>query len=377
MNLGLTEEQRMLLESADRLAERFRSSNSRETARQDKLRVGGNLWREMADQGWLGIGIAPEFGGLGGGPVEIMIVMEALGRRLVRSPFLSSVVVGGQLLTVAGNDAQRKSFLPTMVAGKQLVALAASEPPGRALLERVSTTTTTKGANFVLQGLKTVVLDGATADSFIVLARSSGRPGDTEGLSLFLVPRNAPGLEVKGYHTYDDRPVANVALNGVQVGRDALLGVAGEAYSNLEFVIDYATAALCAEAVGAMTAAYDMTLEYVKIRRQFGKPIGSFQVIQHRLVDLFVAIEECKSLSLAASMHLAGEAGLRRRMVSAAKTWVGSAGRTVGEECAQIHGAIGMTDEHDISAYFKSLAAIDTIFGDGDHHLGRFSQLSN
>jgi len=377
MNLGLTEDQRMLLESAGGVADRFRNNNSREAVRRDELAIGRNLWRDMANQGWLGIGIAPEFGGFGGGPVETMIVMEALGRRLVRSPFLSSVVIGGQLLSLAGNDAQRKSFLPDMVAGKRIVALAASEPPGRAQLERISTTATKAGAGFVLQGLKTAVLDGATADSFIVLARSSGRTSDMEGLSLFLLPKDAQGLEVKGYHTYDERPVANVALNGVRVGPDALLGVAGEAYATLEFVIDYATAALCAEAVGTMTAAYDMTLEYVKIRRQFGRPIGSFQVIQHRLVDLFVAIEECKSLSLAASMHLAGEASLRRRMVSAAKTMVGSAGRTIGEECGQIHGAIGMTDEHDISAHFKSLAAIDTIFGDSDHHLGRFCQLSN
>lgn len=376
MNLGLTEDQRMLLESAERVAHRFRTHNSREAVRNDEARVGRSLWRDMADQGWLGIGIAPEFGGFGGGPVETMIVMEALGRRLVRSPFLSSVVIGGQLLSLAANDAQRKAFLPDMVAGKRIVALAASEPPGRALLERVTTTATKTSAGFVLQGLKTAVLDGATADSFIVLARSSGRTSDTEGLSLFLVPKDTPGLDIKAYHTYDERPVANVALKGVQVGGDALLGGAGDAYATLEFVIDYATAALCAEAVGTMTAAYDMTLEYVKIRRQFGRAIGSFQVIQHRLVDLFVAIEECKSLSLAATMHLAGDAGQRRRMVSAAKTMIGSAGRTIGEECGQIHGAIGMTDEHDISAYFKALAAIDTIFGDSDHHLGRFSKLS-
>ncbi len=269
MILGSTEERKLLSESAARFADRYSQLHGRGVTKRGDTSVPNHLWREMAELGWLGIGVAPELGGFGGGPIETMILMEAFGRRLVRSPFLSSAVIGSRLVSALADETQ-KSLLRCMISGERIVALAASEPNDRTFLTTVTTIAVSRERDFVLSGRKNVVLDGTVADFFIVLARSHGSSNEMEGLSLFLVPSEIDGLEVKSYQTYDGRSAANIELNAVRVGPESLLGPLNEAYPHVEQVVDFAIAALCAEAVGAMTSAYELTLDYVRMRRQFG-----------------------------------------------------------------------------------------------------------
>jgi alkylation response protein AidB-like acyl-CoA dehydrogenase len=329
----------------------------------------------MADLGLAGLCLPVEHGGFGGGAVDAMPVMEAIGEALIVEPYVATVGLGAQLIVRGGTAAQKGRILPAVAAGDLTLAFAQSESDARYELAHVATNAARRGDGYVLDGEKRVVLHGEHADLIIVSARTAGNAGDPEGLSLFLVDRKSPGVVVHGYRTLDGMRAADIALNRVQVGDDARIGDAGRALPLIEAAVDFATALICAEAVGAIRYANDATLEYLKTRQQFGVPIGSFQALQHRMVDLFIEYEQVQSMaSLAcAGVDAEGDADARKRVVSAAKVRVADACRRVSQESVQLHGGMGMTEELKVSHTFRRLTMIAQQFGDADYHLKRLA----
>jgi len=335
-------------------------------------------WAAMADLGLLGLPLAADVGGSGQGPAEMMLVAQELGRALAGGAWLSSVVLAGQLLDAAGNPAQRQQWLPALAAGEARLALAIGEADARYDLSRVGTLVRPDeegGEGWVLDGAKTLVLDGAQADAFIVAARTAGEANDEQGVTLFLVPAGTPGLAVREFRTLDGRGAAHLTLRQLRVGADAVVGDAGGALPRIVAAADRASAVLCAEATGALEALLDLTAEQLKTRSQFGTPLAKFQVLQHRVADMLIALEQCKSMACVAAMAVAdGDPVQRRRLVSAAKVVTGQAGRQVSQWAIQMHGAMGMTDECRVGHYAKRLMVINQLFGDAAHHLGCFAR---
>ena len=374
MDLTYSEDQTLLSESIARFV---RNDYDFETRRRIAAGEHGRdpaVWARFAELGWLGIPFSEAEGGLGADPVAVMILMEQFGRGLVVEPYVPSILLGGRLIAAAGSAEQRGRYLGDLIAGRSQLAFAHGEPGGRYALAHVATRAEPGPAGFTLSGRKAVVHNAAAADFLVVSARSGGEPGAAGGISLFVVPRGAVGLGIRSYGTVDGLRAGEVTLDGVEVGADALLGAPGDAFPVIEAVTDAAIAAVCAEAVGIMDRMREMTLEYLKTRQQFGRPLGSFQALQHRAVDMLIACEEARSLALMATLRLAGSAAERRRAVSAAKAHVGKAGRKVGQEAVQLHGGMGVTDELALGHYFKRLTMIDTFFGDAAHHLDRFAR---
>ncbi len=333
-------------------------------------------WSTFADLGWLGMAIPEAYGGLGGGPVDVMILMEAFGAGLVLEPYVPSVVIGAGLLALAGQEEQKLALLPQVAEGKLLLALAAAEPRSRFSLNDVSTEATADGDSWLLRGHKSVVLAGPAADKFLVTARTSGARRDEDGISMFLVDRNATGLDRTDARGFDRGTVCELRLDSVRVGPEALVGSEGAMFPVLEKVIDHAIAAVCAEAVGAMQVLNDATAEYLKQRKQFGQPIGRFQVLQHRMVDMLTELEQTRSLTFLATMKLDAQRAERRHAASCAKAQMGKAGKFVGAQSVQLHGGMGMTDELMVSHYYKRLMMLDIVFGNRDHHLKAFTALT-
>ncbi len=333
-----------------------------------------DVWAAMAEMGILGVPFDAEHGGFGGNTVDMMVVMEALGEALVVEPYLATVGLGGRFIARGGTVAQQKQILPSLIAGKTKMAFAQTEPGARYELARVSTRATPSGDGWVLEGDKRAVLHGGCADLLVVSARTAGAEGDAHGISVFLVERGAPGVTVSDYRGLDNLRLADVRLSGVRVARAGLLGAEGEGGPLIEEVVDYATALVCAEAVGAIKYAHDATLDYLKTRRQFGVPIGSFQALQHRMVDILIAYEQARSIACLACVKVETADGAeRRRIVSAAKIKIADAARHVSQEAVQLHGGMGMTEELKISHTFRRLTTIAQAFGDADHHLARFA----
>ncbi len=330
------------------------------------------IWSALAEQGMLGVGLPEQHNGFGGA-VETMVVTEQLGRALFLEPYVSTVVLGGGLLRDFGTHEQQAGFLPRMVAGECRVSLAHHEAGARYVIDYVQTTATAAGKHYKLDGKKTVVLDGAVADLFIVSARDSA----SGKLSLFLVDANARGIGVIRYRTHDGRTAADVTLNSVQIADDRLLGgVAGEGLHQIETALGHGIAALCSEAVGAIEALNEATLEYLKSRKQFGVPIGTFQVLQHRAADMFLMATQARSMSVLATARCNEKNERSRRWaLSSAKAFIGKAGRFVGQQAVQLHGGMGITAELSTGHYFKRLAAINSTFGDSDYHTARISDL--
>jgi pimeloyl-CoA dehydrogenase small subunit len=377
MDFELSEEQVLLKDSVDRFVQNNYGPEDRIKLAQTDLGFSRDHWKQMAELGWLGMAFSEEVGGFGGGAVETMIMMESMGRGLVLEPFFSTVLLGGALVAEAGSKDQIESIIPSVVEGQTMLAFGYSEPQSRFNLNDVETTASKSGDNYVLNGIKSVVLHGETADKIIISARTSGNSRDADGISLFIVDRDAAGLDIRGYRTVDGQRAADVRLENVSVAASALLGTEGGASSVIEEVIDRATGALCAEAVGAMTAANEITNEYLKTRKQFGIAIGKFQVLQHRMVDMFMEAEQSKSMSDMVAMKLdLGYEADTKKSVSAAKAQVGKAAKFVGQQSVQLHGGMGMTDEYSIGHYFKRLTTIEMLFGNTDFHLKRFSALS-
>ena len=333
-----------------------------------------DVWAAMAEMGILGVPFDAEHGGFGGNTVDMMVVMEALGEALVVEPYLATVGLGGRFIARGGTVAQQKQILPSVIAGKTKMAFAQTEPGARYELARVSARATPSGDGWVLEGDKRAVLHGGCADLLVVSARTAGGEGDAHGISVFLVERGAPGVTVSEYRGLDNLRLADVRLSGVRVARAGLLGAEGGGWSLIEEVVDYATALVCAEAVGAIKYAHDATLDYLKTRRQFGVPIGSFQALQHRMVDILIAYEQARSIACLACVKVETADGAeRRRIVSAAKIKIADAARHVSQEAVQLHGGMGMTEELKISHTFRRLTTIAQAFGDADHHLARFA----
>ncbi len=370
MDFELSEEQRLLKDSVERLlADRY-DFEARNRFMHSADGFSRDVWKQYAELGLLALPFAEEHGGVGGGPVETMIVMEALGRALALEPYLATVVLGGGLLRHAGSGAQRNEILPKVADGSLLVAFAHAERQSRFDLANVETEAKKDGAGWRIEGKKTLVLHGNTADKLIVSARVSGGRTDKDGLALFLVDAKADGLSRRGYETVDGLRAAEVTLEGVKVGAETAVGEPGNAFPVIERVIHEAIAALAAEGVGAMTAMHEMTVDYLRTRKQFGVPIGSFQVLQHKAVDMLVAIEQARSMMFYGTMMAADDdADARRKAMSAVKAQIGQSGRAVGQIGTQLHGGIGMTMEYKGGHYFKRLAIIDTMFGTADHHL--------
>jgi len=376
MDFNLREDQQLLKDSVERFVRENYGFERRQEIAKSEDGFDRRLWAEFAALGWLGMPLPEAHGGLGGTPVDTMILMEAFGRGLVLEPFLPSIVLGGTALAEGGSDALKAELLPKLADGSLQLALATAEAQSRYDPCDVATTARHDGGDYVLDGEKIVVFNGGAADRLIVVARTAGGPRDENGLTLFLVERDRPGVSVRAYPTVDGGRAADIRLEGVSVPKEAILGPVDGGAALLSRVIDHGLAALVAEALGAMEAVQAMTVAYAKTRKQFGGPIGGFQVIQHRLVDMYQAAEQTRSMAYMASLRLGeADAVARARALAAAKAFAGRAGHLVGQEAVQIHGGVGMTEELACGHYFKRLTMIDHTFGDTDYHLGRVARL--
>ena len=363
MDFDLTDEQRLLSDSVTRfVADRY-GFEERLKIMKEPEGWSRAVWGEMAELGLLGMPFSEEDGGFGAGGVETMLVMEALGRGLVVEPYLSTVILAGGALRLAGSAAQKEARIPAIVTGERIMALAHSEPGALRHTLEARTTATRDGDGWRIGGAKVAVLHGASADELVVSARADA------GTSLFLVPGDASGVRRVSQRGYDGVPVASITFDGVTVDVDALLGAEGAGATILPALFEAANAALAAEAVGAMADTLDLTTDYLKTRQQFGVSIGSFQALQHRAVDMLIQLELSRSMATLAALSLTAEPEERRRNIAAAKVQIGRAGRFIGQQAVQMHGAIGITAEYKVGHAFKRLTAIDALFGDADHHV--------
>jgi pimeloyl-CoA dehydrogenase small subunit len=375
MDFALTEEQELLRHSVQRLFADHYAFDARKRYAQEPGGYSRALWARYAELGLLGLPFAEEHGGSAGGPVETMIVMEEVGRALALEPYLSTVVLAGGLLRLGGGKALCADLVPKIAGGDLMLAFAHAERQSRYDLADVAASARREGAGYVLDGAKSLVLHGDSAGKFIVSARLSGGQRDRDGLALFVVDAAAKGVSTRGYGTVDGLRAAEVTLAGVRVDAGAAIGEPGKAYPLIERVVDTAIAALAAEAVGAMTAMHEQTVDYMKTRKQFGVTIGSFQALQHRAAEMLVALEQARSMAMLATMMAAEEnVRERRQAISAAKVQIGRSARIVGHGAIQIHGGIGMTMEAKVGHYFKRVTTIDATFGDADYHLGLLAE---
>lgn len=377
MELRLSEEQSLLKDNVERFLKANYGFDVRQCIVASEAGFSRDMWRRFAEFGWLAAPLPEEQGGLGGSLFDAAVILEGFGRHLVVEPYLSSVILFGGLLRLGGSEEQRETLLPAIAEGRLTAALAYAEPQSRFDLFDVETRATQVGRGFRLEGHKAVVFDAPSAERIIVSARSAGSSREREGISLFLLDPSTPGLSLRGYPTVDGLHAAELTLSEVEVGPEALIGAEGEGLAPLERVLDEASIAVSAEAVGIMAALVEQTAEYLKTRKQFGQPLASFQVLQHRVVDMFAALELSRALVYRAAQAAAGEDPVSlAKAASAAKTQIGRAGRFVGQQAIQLHGGIGMTDETAVGHYFKRLSMIGLLFGDADHHLERFAALS-
>ncbi len=373
MNFQLNEEQQQLTDSLKRVLDDSYDFESRKKIVASAEGYSPAVWKTFAELGLLGLPLSEDAGGFGSPAAEMVGVMEALGESLAVEPYVPTVCLVGRLIDRAGSEAQKQAVLPGVIDGSTKLALAHTERGSNFDLS-VAATARREGAGWTLDGEKVVVIGAPLADRLLVSARTSGKPGDTAGISLFLVDAKAAGLSMKSYRTQDSLRAADVVLKGVKVDGDALVGAEGAGWEALDEALDFASAMLCAEAVGAMKFACDTTLDYLKTRKQFGVPLGSFQALQHRIVDMCVATEQARSITYLACARLdAGiDAAERRRTIAAARIKIADNGRLVGQEAIQLHGGMGMTLEMKVSHTFKRLTMIGQTFGDVDHYLSRF-----
>ena len=373
MDFSFSDEQTLLQESVSRFITNDYGFESRQKHSRSDAGYSLENWQTFAELGWLGVPFSENHGGFGGGAVETMLMMEEVGKGLVVEPYLATVVACGSALNGFGSEAQKSSFIPQIIDGSKLWALAFAEPQGRFNLADLTTTATASNGSYLLSGHKSVVINGPNANFFIVSVRTSGEQRDETGVSLFIIPSDAKGLSRRDYPTVDGQRASELILDNVELDEASRLGEEGQGLNILQQAIDFATLAIGSEAVGCMEVLYKDTVEYCKNREQFGQPIGKFQVLQHRMVDMFMEHEQSKSLMFMAAMRWdEGYGAEAQKAVSAFKVQVGKSGKFVGQSAVQLHGGMGMTDELNIGHYFKRLTIIDTMFGNVDHHLKRF-----
>jgi alkylation response protein AidB-like acyl-CoA dehydrogenase len=378
MNFGFNDEQELLRSTARKF---FENECGSETVRRLMATPEGmtpDLWKKIAEQGWLGLVLPEEHGGMGLGIVDLTVLMEEMGRASVPGPFFSTVLLGGQILLETGSEAQKKQWLPGIAAGNARVALAWMEPSATLGAGGIDLAAKQSGTGFALTGTKLFVHDAHIADAIVVAARTGGGRGPEDGVTLFLVPKGAAGLEVRLLPTMDQtRKLCEVTLKGTTVSADAVLGAVGGGWRPLSRVLDRATVALCAEMCGGAQKVLDMTVEYAKIRQAFGKPIGSYQGVKHRAADMLVDVENSKSITYYAAWAMDENAAEGPLAVSMAKAYVSDAYRRVAAAGIQLHGGIGFTWEHDLHLYFKRAKGSEFTFGDATYHRERVAQLVN
>ncbi len=375
MDFNFTDEQSMLRDTvASYLADHY-AFDQRRAMLGKEPGWSPSIWKAFAEElGILGAPFSEEAGGLGGGPVENMIVMEEMGKALVVEPYLGTVVIGGGFLKHSGH-AQASDLIGQIIAGEAIFAFAYAEPQGRYNLADLKTTARKDGGSWVLNGAKAVVIGAPYATHLIVTARTAGGQRDAQGVSAFIVPKGAAGVTTRDYPTVDGFRASEVTLENVKLDAGALIGPADHALPLIEKVVDEALAATCAEACGVLRKLHEGTLDYTRQRKQFGQPIANFQVLQHRMVDMFIQVEQSISMTYMAAIKVADDAE-RAKACAAAKVQIGKACKFVGQNAIQLHGGMGMTDEMAIGHYFKRATMIESAFGSTDHHLARYEFLS-
>ncbi|MEP0710069.1 MAG: acyl-CoA dehydrogenase family protein [Parvibaculum sp.] len=374
MDFSFTEEQTLLRNTVQSL---LQDKYDFETRRKVSKTAEGwrpEIWAQFAELGLLAAPFSEEMGGLGGGAIENMIIMEEFGRHLVVEPYVETVVIAGGFLREGGTPAQQEAHIPGIIGGETVWAFAYAEPQGRYNLADLTTTAKKDGSGYTINGYKAVVLGAPWAQKLIVTARTSGGQRDRDGVSVFIVDKSAAGVSTRDYPTVDGRRASEITFENVKVDADALIGAEGKGLPLVEKITDQAIAALSAEATGCMKELNTATVEYCKTRKQFGVPIGKFQVLQHRMVDMFMAYEQSVSMTYMVNLKLEESDAERTRAAAGAKVQIGKAGRYVGQQAVQLHGGMGMTDELNVGHYFKRLTMIDTQFGNIDYQLKRYSE---
>ena len=373
MNFDITEEQQLVKDSVTRFVSDNYELETRMAASAASPGYSEAHWQTFAELGWLGLPFSEEDGGFGGSAIDTMLMFEEFGKGLVLEPYLASVVLGGGVLRHGGSAEQKSELITKLAAGELKLAVAYAEEQSRFDLHDVTTSARADGDDYVLNGAKSMVLNAKTADHIVVSARTSGGQVDKAGISLFLVSRDASGLDVKSFPTVDGLRAAEITLTDVRVPASALIGGEGTGHETLNAAINDGILALAAEAVGGMEVLYKDTVAYTQEREQFDHPMSDFQVVQHRLVEMFMEYEQCKSLLYRATLEQAQNAPTAQRTIHALKHMVGKAGYFIGENAVQLHGGMGMTEELRVAHYFKRLLVIDAQFGNSDHHLELFA----
>ncbi|MBO6656374.1 MAG: acyl-CoA dehydrogenase family protein [Pseudomonadales bacterium] len=377
MDFSFSEEQSLLQDSVQRFIQNDYTFDSRQKLLKTDDGFSRDNWANFAELGWLALPFSEESGGFGGTAVETMILMEEFGKGLVVEPYVSTVIMAGSVIEAGGTAAHKEGALAEIMAGTKLASLAYVEPQARFNLADVTTTATADGDNYTINGFKGVVLGGPSADLLVVPARTSGDQKDESGITLFLVDASASGISKRDYPTIDGLQASEIHFESVSVSADDVLGEVGNGLSLLELGINNGILAVGAEAVGAMEVLYKTTVEYCKTREQFGQPIGKFQVLQHRMVDMFMEHEQAKSLLYMAALRMSEDDDIEaRKAISALKVQIGKGGRFVGQNAIQLHGGMGMTDELNVGHYFKRITAIETLFGNVDHHLKKYANVA-
>ena len=375
MDFTFNEEQTLIQRQVEQFIQRDYDWESRQSLISTDSGYSLDNWNTFAELGWLGISLSDDSGGFGGSSIDTMILMEEFGKGLVLEPFLETVVMSAELIDKAGTSEQKKDVLTGVLEGKIQLALAYAEPQSRFNLADVMTEAKLESDNFILNGFKSVVMNGPNANKFIISARTSGSQRDESGISLFLVDAEVSGLSSRDYQTVDNRRASELTLESVVIPRSCLIGELDEGFMVLDAAIDRSILAISAEAVGAMEVLYKTTVEYTKTREQFGTPIGKFQVLQHRMVDMFMEYEQCKSLLYMATMKHDEDSADAKKAISGLKYQIGNASKFIGQQSVQLHGGMGVTDELNVGHYFKRLTTIGTIFGNSDYHLKKYTSL--
>lgn len=375
MNFDLTDEQRLLVDTVTSFVKKQSPIGRARAMRDDPTGFSRDVWRQMAEYGWLGVSLPESAGGLGGSFVDVALILEQLGAALVPEPILTSLVAAAPILRL-GTDEQHGRWLAPFASGEAVLALGWNEAQSRHDVADVVTRAEKTASGYRLDGAKRFVLDGHAADFIVVSARTSGGARDRDGVSAFVLDRDTPGLFIAPVKTMDGHRAAMITLAGVEVSADRLLGAEGGARAALEHAMDVGAAAACAEGAGITRTVLMMTTDYLRTREQFGVKIGSFQALQHKAVDMFVETELCKSTAILAAIKVSDpDETERKAAISAAKVQLSTGGRHVTAQATQLHGGIGVTDEHDVGLYFKRMQVLASLFGDEDHHVARFAGL--
>lgn len=373
----LTEEQRLIQDSAQKLLQSEYDFEQRKQRLSADAPYSDSLWQQFAELGWLGIAFAERDGGYGGDVAELTILMHAFGQKLVVEPYLATVILGGEIVARGAQSAVRSELLARLMQGQLQLAVALAEPGSRYDLNRVTTRAVRQtDGTLIIDGAKAVVLNALSADYLVIPARTAGADDAEGGITLFLVPSTAPGVQVSSYRLNDGQHGGDVQLRGVHMTTDGILGEVDGGFELLDWAVDRATVAACAEAVGAMDQVMEMTIEYLRTREQFGSPIGTNQALKFRMVEMHYALEESRSMvsGAIAAMESESEPAARRAAVSAMKVKAGQSARLIGQEGVQLHGAIGMTEDYAVGHYYKRLESLRLLFGDPDHHLARYGR---